>query len=719
MKKITAASLGILVLFVGNSLAVKPQKWELNNFGQYIEGKCNGVSVSYDGVLSLAPREEEVNGPSEEFYLSLIVDPNGDIFLGTGHGGKIYRIGKEGEPELYFQVPEMDVTCLVRDVKGHLYAGTSPNGKIYKITEKGKGDVFFNPREKYIWDLFYSSKGVLLAAVGESGGIYEINDNGEGRRILDSKENHVLCLVRGRNGTLLAGTGGKGRIYAISPEYTSSVLYETPFEEVKSIVLDGWGNIYAAASGKVVEKKEKTESSDPSQTRVSVSVSAASSAAEALLESLENNQGRPGALYKIGPDGLAERLWFSPDEMIYSLFWRGPEKKIVFGTGKKGRVYSMDMEHKVSLLMEKDSEQVYGLYPFRDRIYVIVNNPARLILINPEGRMSGEYLSRVWDCSIISSWGRIEWETESPEGTLLQFQTRSGNSSDPEASWSDWSPPYQKTGGEQILSPKARFIQFRILLKADSGRETPLVKKTSLYFLQANKKPEITALSVFPSNLVFIKPPVQEEAIWGQALDSSEMARNSEKTQSLVSAKRTEKLGFQTLAWEAEDINGDHLVYSVEIKEENGSKWRILKDNWTEKIFAFDTRLYNDGNYFLKVKASDSPSNPRGNELSSEKISRILVFDNSIPEINNFGVVRRDGKIIFTFLATDRFTAVKEIQFLVRPHEWQVIFPEDGICDSKSERVEIVMNQSPDLDDMITIKVEDAQGNVGVFRRIY
>ena len=83
-------------------------------------------------------------------------------FLGTGHGGKIYRIDKDGKAELWFQASEMDVTSLVRDRKGTLYAATSPNGKIYKITDKGKGEEFFNPAEKYIWDLLFLDSGELL-----------------------------------------------------------------------------------------------------------------------------------------------------------------------------------------------------------------------------------------------------------------------------------------------------------------------------------------------------------------------------------------------------------------------------------------------------------------------------------------------------------------------------------------------------------------------------
>ncbi len=115
--------LGTLVA-VSALLAVVPQKWELRSREDYLRGKFDGVSVSYDGTLALAPKEQKIAAPQEEFYLSAVVTADGATFLGTGHGGKVYRIDKDGKAELWFQAPEMDVTALVQDRKGALYAAT-------------------------------------------------------------------------------------------------------------------------------------------------------------------------------------------------------------------------------------------------------------------------------------------------------------------------------------------------------------------------------------------------------------------------------------------------------------------------------------------------------------------------------------------------------------------------------------------------------------------
>ena len=143
MKKAVITVL-ILTLFMAYPVqGVKPQKWELMRIEQFLEGKFDGISVTYEGDLFLSPREDVLQGPGEEFYLSMARTTSGIIFLGTGHSGRIYQIGLDGKSELYYQMPEMDVNALVWDGAGTLYAATSPNGKIYKITAAREGEPHF------------------------------------------------------------------------------------------------------------------------------------------------------------------------------------------------------------------------------------------------------------------------------------------------------------------------------------------------------------------------------------------------------------------------------------------------------------------------------------------------------------------------------------------------------------------------------------------------
>ncbi len=712
MKRLLVPVFVTLVFLVQALQGVVPQKWEVRSKDDFLKGKFDGISVSYDGILSLSPKEEKISGPEEEFYLSLLITPDGVLYLGTGHGGKIYRIKKGGEPELYFQVPEMGIYCLARDRKGDLYAGTSPNGKIWKITDKRKGDIFFNPREKYIWDLLFVDRGVLLAAVGESGGIYEINKEGEGKLILKAEENHILCLKRDTNGDLFAGSGGKGLLYRISKAKKASILFESPYEEIKSIALDKEGNIYAAASGAVIKpKQEETPVSLIRETAVTVSPST-----PGTKEVLSLVRKQPSALYKIDKQGIAKRLWHSSEELIYSLLWNEREGKLIFGTGDKGRIYSVDKDEKISLVVQKKSELVYFLLPYDSKIYFLSNNPSDLSIFYPDQRFSGEYLSRVMDTRTISSWGRIEWEATIPSGSTLQFLTRSGNSSNPNKTWSNWSPPYQKKQGEQALSPRARYVQFKVMFKTQSGKRSPLLQKVSLFYLQANVAPAIKKIEVLPPNEIYLKPPEQEEIIWGADVSISERAVNKDKEKSLFIAKKTERKGYRTIIWEAADENGDALLFSCYIKGEDERQWRVLNEKWTDSIYAFDTLSFPDGIYFLKLVVSDIPSNPVGTELKSDKTSGPFIIDNSLPTIKNFKAEKEKNKLKVTFSAEDSLSYIKEVRYLIRPDEWQSIFPVDGICDSKWENFSLTLALPPRFDNLLTVKVKDRHGNIGVYK---
>ncbi|HYA48448.1 MAG TPA: WD40 repeat domain-containing protein, partial [Burkholderiales bacterium] len=572
MKKLPLLGLvGFAVLRL-SLLAVVPQKWELRTKEDFLRGKLEGVSVSSDGVLTLAPREEKVASPTEEFYLSVLLAADGTTYLGTGHGGKVYRLGRDGKTDLYFQAPEMDVTCLAMDKKGALFAGTSPNGKIYKITDRQKGDAFFDPAEKYIWDLEFMDSGLLWAAVGETGGVYEIGPQGEGRVIFKAEENHILCLKRTGRGEVLAGSGGNGVVYRISPEGRASVVYETAYEEVRSLDMDRDGTIYAAASGTPARSRRdeltvvpaKPETAPPaaggatvSTTVSAVSVSGVSGAG--VVESLAAPAvpaRESGALYRISGDGLARTLWSSNEEMIYTLLWKPDDQRVLFGTGSKGRIYSVDKDEKVSLLVQENSEQVYQLVPLDSRIYVVSNNPCYLGQLMTEQRIQGEYRGPVVDTRTLSSWGRISWEGSADAGSSLQLQTRSGNTYEPNSTWSDWSPPYQKKE-EQVLSPKARYLQIKVLFKTPTGKVTPVLDTLAVFYLQTNIAPAVTRLEYLKPNEVFLKMPEQEDVILGVEKNLPEPVSKKDDLKIVIPPKKAERKGFQTITWEASDENGD------------------------------------------------------------------------------------------------------------------------------------------------------------------
>lgn len=708
--------LGLAVLATSLQ-AVVPQKWELRTREDYMRGKFDGISVSYDGMLALAPKEEKIAAPLEEFYLSVLATPDGTTYLGTGHGGKVYRIGKDGKSEVWFQAPEMDVTCLALDRKGVLYASTSPNGRIYKITGSGKGEEFFNPAEKYIWDLLFLDSGELWAGVGENGGIYRISPLGEGRMFFKAAENHILCLEKTARGDVIAGSGGNGLVYKITPEGRASVLFETPYEEVRSLAMDREGLIYAAASGTPTRPRQDDSPAAPVRLDAEVSITVSASGGDSRTASAAAPGAKDGgALYRLTGDGVAKRLWSSDDEMIYTLLWREDEKKVLFGTGGKGRIYSVDNEERVALLLQQSSEQVYQLAPLDSKVYVLSNNPCYFGLLLTEQRFAGEYTSPVLDARTLASWGRIVWDAAVAAGTSVQLQSRSGNTNEPNATWSDWSPLYGKTE-EQILSPRARFLQVKALLRTQTGRASPVLDRVTVFYLQSNVAPSVARLEFLRPNEVYLKFPDQDDVILGVERNLPEAPAKKDELRIGMPARKTERKGFQTVVWDAADENGDTLRYGLAMKKDGESEWRVLEEGWTETIYAFDTLSFPDGTYLLKLTASDAPSNPLGLELKSARTSPPLVIDNSLPAVKNFTAARNGAALDISFQAEDAYSYIEEAKVLVRPGEWRVVFPVDGIADSRSESFKFSVKLPPGAENQVTVRVRDSYGNVGVFRQ--
>ena len=56
---------------------------------------------------------------------------------------------------------------------------------------------------------------------------------------------------------------------------------------------------------------------------------------------------------------------------------------------------------------------------------------------------------------------------------------------------------------------------------------------------------------------------------------------------------------------------------------------------------------------------------------------------------------------------------------LVRPGEWRVVFPVDGIADSRTESFKFAVKLPAGAENQVTVRVRDSYGNVGVFRQSY
>src|SRR5436305_10865063 len=142
IRQLTISAFVFIFLF-NVALAGQPAVWETSGRTELLKGDARGISISDTGVLMLAPKLTEVFNTQQTYVWSSAIDNQGNVFVGTGHDGKIYRIPASGSGALLYDAPELDVTALAVGGDGVLFAGTSPDGKVYRISADGKADVYF------------------------------------------------------------------------------------------------------------------------------------------------------------------------------------------------------------------------------------------------------------------------------------------------------------------------------------------------------------------------------------------------------------------------------------------------------------------------------------------------------------------------------------------------------------------------------------------------
>src|SRR5260370_10359916 len=240
------------VCFCFNSFAREPIIWEMSSRTELLKGEARGVSVTDNGTLTLAPRFDQVFNTEQAYVWCSAVDSAGNVYLGTGHDGKLFRIAPDGKGTLFFKASELDVTALAVAGDGTIYAGTSPDGKVYRLSGAGKSEVYFDPPDNSICSMALMRDGSLAVGTGDSGKLYRVSAAGakpESSLLISTNQTHVMSLGIDSHGDLIAGTDPSGLVLRISPAGKSLALYDSPLREIHALAAAPDGSIYALALG--------------------------------------------------------------------------------------------------------------------------------------------------------------------------------------------------------------------------------------------------------------------------------------------------------------------------------------------------------------------------------------------------------------------------------------------------------------------------------------
>ncbi|MEO7659944.1 MAG: hypothetical protein ABIV48_10050, partial [Pyrinomonadaceae bacterium] len=327
----------------------------------------------------------------------------------------------------------------------------------------------------------------------------------------------------------------------------------------------------------------------------------------------------------------------------------------------------------------------------------------------PETVAEGTYESAILDAKAAATWGRIWWRSSGG----VSIQTRSGNTEKADETWSDWGPASTDTRGVQIASPKARYIQWRAVLKDPAAK----LNEVNLAFIARNIAPEILSLQVLPTNVGLLPNPALQldPNIELSGLDPATFGIPNVS----VPPRRVYQRAATSLQWTAEDRNGDKMVYDIYYKEVNDIEFKLLRADSVDNFIAIDGQSLADGRYIFKVGARDTPSNPVSLALSGDKSTDPIEIDNTAPTVAGVGspIVTADrARVIFD--ASDASSYLVRAEYSVNSGDWLPVYADDGISDSPRERYTIDIPVKNPGEYAVTIRVFDVNGNAGNARLI-
>ncbi len=737
-----------LLALAGSVFAATSTAWEVAGFGEFIKGRLSGLSLSADGVLQPGPSMRWDSALNQPAGWSMTAGPDGAIYAGSGHQGKIFRITSNGKLSVVWSAPQSEIFAVAFDRGGVLWAGSSPSGSVFRMEAGAMKEIWHSPAH-YIWALQPSRDGGMYVATGEPGRIYKVESSGQGTLFYDTGQTNVTALAVGPNGHLYAGTDPNGILYEISGPNQGTILYDSTLPEIRAVAVDPNGVVYAAAMGGAVTSrtaapasaaimntgpvaagaptvitvtaaKENGLPSDEEQTQVKPSSdqsrtagsSASSSAATSNTAVMEVSGVEKSAIYRITPEHVIETLRSSTADNVYDLIL--DDDGVLFSTDDHARIYRLT-GRRATLIAEPGSGETTRLLKAGPLLIAALSNPARVMALSAAGDGAGGfYESQVHDAASVARWGHLQWRGA---GSGVLFRTRTGNAARPDSTWSAWSSPLTDAASALVSSPPARFVQWRAEWPAGNKA---MLEDVTLSFLPQNNPPavhSVTVTSIVSSNPVKTSTPVSSSSSTGAysvtVTDTGTQPAASTATATTQNVSRLQTTQTQ-ISWQADDPDGDKLVYSVYFRAEGQTDWQLIRNHMFENTLLLDPDVFADGRYFFRVIASDTPSNAAQYAQTAELVSSPVLIDNT-PPVVTLGAPRWSGDgLDIDVDAVDQSSSLRLCEYSLDAGLWQPIEALDGITDSPRERFHLRLEHLHSGEHLLVFRVYDSANNAGL-----
>jgi len=664
---------GLMLALLGSASlagAVGTRRFELHRGKDFQGGDLKGVAIDSAGRVHAGLNLGALPLADAQSVWCALPRSDGSLLLGTGNEGKLLEV-RGGSVRVAAETKALVITSMVEGWKGDVLLGTMPKGEILRWSGGKLSPLVKLEGVEHVWALaFDKSSQALFAATGPEGKLFRIEQNGKAQVYFDAEEQHLISLAIStqRNGTVVyAGASDKAKLYEVRAPGRASVLYDFGRTEARSIAVSPKGDVYAIAndikSGGFVPTRDDDGSDGP--------------------QAPPPKTTGKGVLFRFSSDGTPEELLEDTDEHYTSLTL-GPNGQPYVGTGVNGRIYTVDDAHNDVLVADTEERQVGVLQFAGGQQFAITSDPAVLHPVRGIGGTDAVWTSKPLDACLRAHFGQLSWTASAP----LELSTRSGNTQQPDDTWSPWSEPLTKPGMTQ--SPTARYVQIRARWSRDPQAA---LSDVTLPFVTDNLRAVLTSLDVDREK-------------------DDRVSNGSDDIGSSGGPVSDDANPVIKLKWKVDNPDSDELRYRLQYRLLGTNEWvDILKPGHplTKTQFDWDTADLPEGRYQLRVQASDELSNPPDRVKKHELASNTIVVDNTPPALVS---LEANGRRV-TGTAVDGVGPIARIEMSVAGSgEWFPFFPRDGIYDQQHEDFDVdVSSFAPQGHVVIAVRVYDQANN--------
>jgi hypothetical protein len=685
--------LATLAFVSGSGFAVSPEVWRTSSYAEFAQGEAEKVSILNPGDIRLAPSFHAYSKIPESGVWSLLESRDGKtLYAGTGNRARVYKIAADAESataeaQVFADLDGNAIYAMTEGADGFLYAGVSPGGNVYKIGPDGAVTLVGDTGRTYVWAMVFDSNGDLILATGDKGELVRLAMEGKSEKILATEEKHLLSLVTDDAGNYFFGTAPNGWVCLLKADGDFVVLYDSELSEVKALAIDDEKNVFAGIVPTV-----KVEPKNDNQPAASPKTSSESKSSE---------------LVKIEPSGLALSLLKTDNAAINALY--SNEEGLLIGTGEEGKLFRLGYRNNADLVAKVESGDILSLGPRKaGGHWMAAANPGVVYLLPAGTQEGGIFASKALDAGVSAQWGNFHWLAEVPEGATLDFQTRSGNTKEPDDNWSEWSDPLVEPG--TVTSGPARYLQWRSRFGGSGKGVSAVVKEVEVVYQKINQPPLISALKTGTDSKTS-----------GSTASSSSDGKSDDSTKTSGDSKNGSSSSL-SISWQAADANGDDLLYDLHYRRVGESLWKEIETDTDSAKYTWKTESLPDGDYEVRVTASDRGDNPDNLSSADEWISEPVRLDRTAPEFGEWKNATVDGKAYTVEVRIgDKTSRLVKVDRVVDGDEDEArpLLSTDGILDTSTEDFEIRIEDLESGEHSLTVRAEDELGNLGASSTVF